>query len=71
MATKKNITAQTTAKAIGDIFFETASTVDRFGKRGNGIGLATVKKLILRAGGHIQFNTESGKGTTFEFTMSR
>ena len=51
--------------------FETASTVDRFGKRGNGIGLATVKKLILRAGGHIQFNTESGKGTTFEFTMSR
>lgn len=51
--------------------FETAVTVDRFGKRGNGIGLATVKKLILRAGGHIQFNTESGRGTTFEFTMSR
>ena len=51
--------------------FETAVTVDRFGKRGNGIGLATVKKLILRAGGHIQFKTESGRGTTFEFTMSR
>jgi signal transduction histidine kinase len=51
--------------------FETASSSDRFGKRGNGIGLATVKKLVNRMGGTIQFSTELGKGTTFEFTMPR
>lgn len=51
--------------------FETFASADRFGKRGNGIGLATVKKLINRAGGTIQFFSEKGKGTTFEFTMPR
>jgi signal transduction histidine kinase len=51
--------------------FETAATNDRFGRRGNGIGLATVKKLVNRIGGSIRFSTEIGKGTTFEFTMPR
>jgi signal transduction histidine kinase len=49
--------------------FETASSSDRYGKRGNGIGLATVKKLIARTGGTIRFHTEITKGTTFEFTL--
>lgn len=51
--------------------FETAASSDRYGKRGNGIGLATVKKLVTRAGGTIQFFTEKGKGTTFNFTLPR
>ncbi len=51
--------------------FETAATSDRYGKRGNGIGLATVKKLVTRAGGTIQFFTEKGKGTKFNFTLPR
>jgi signal transduction histidine kinase len=51
--------------------FETAASSDRYGKRGNGIGLATVKKLVNRIGGAISFSSEIGKGTIFEFTMPR
>ncbi len=51
--------------------FETACPADRFGRTGNGIGLATVKKIIERTGGTIQVDSTAGIGTTFEFTMSR
>lgn len=50
--------------------FETASPSDRYGRKGNGIGLATVKKLIERTGGTIRVHSTSGEGTTFEFTMA-
>jgi signal transduction histidine kinase len=51
--------------------FETASSADRYGNRGNGIGLATVKKLVTRTGGDVRFFSELTKGTTFEFTLPR
>jgi signal transduction histidine kinase len=51
--------------------FETAAQTDRFGNRGNGIGLAIVKKRIARIGGSIEFSTQQGVGTTFKFTLPR
>ncbi len=51
--------------------FETAAPTDRYGKRGNGIGLAIVKKRIARIGGSIEFSTQQGVGTTFTFTLPR
>jgi signal transduction histidine kinase len=51
--------------------FETAAPTDRYGNRGNGIGLAIVKKHINRLGGTIEFHSQQGKGTTFKFTMPR
>ena len=51
--------------------FTVLSTRDRFGGRGNGIGLATVKKLVEGMGGDITVDSEPGKGTRFDFTVSR
>jgi signal transduction histidine kinase len=51
--------------------FETAAPADRYGNRGNGIGLAIVKKHIVRLGGTIEFQSQQGKGTTFTFTLPR
>ena len=49
--------------------FTTLNTLDRNGKKGNGIGLSTVKKLVTNLGGDINVSSELGKGTTFEFSI--
>lgn len=49
--------------------FEIMQEKDRFGNRGNGIGLSTVKKLITGIGGKITVSSNVGKGTKICFTI--
>jgi signal transduction histidine kinase len=60
-------------KFLEDIFeiFRIVTPKDRYGVSGNGIGLATVKKLIENSGGTIQVESEIGKGATFMFTLEK
>lgn len=51
--------------------FSTAAETDRHGKKGNGIGLSTVKKLVNKLGGKITVNSEEGKYTQFNFTIKK
>lgn len=51
--------------------FEVVSSVDRFGEKGNGIGLATVKKIVETLGGSISVDSVMGRGTSFKFTLDR
>ena len=51
--------------------FATTGKLDRNGKKGNGIGLSTVKKLIEKLGGEIEVFSKLGKGTTFQFTIKK
>ena len=53
---------------IFDIF-KVAALKDRFGQRGNGIGLATVKKVVESNSGIIKVESEEGKGAKFIFTL--
>lgn len=53
---------------IFDPFFQVdGSTTRRYG--GTGLGLALIKKFILMHGGNIWVMSESGKGSTFTFTI--
>ena len=56
---------------IGSIFqlFESGGANDRFGKKGTGIGLSTVQKIILKLGGSICVTSELGVGSQFHFTL--
>ncbi len=51
--------------------FHIASNKDQYGNKGNGIGLATVKKIIEKIGGEIQVKSEEGQGAEFHFSISK
>ena len=51
--------------------FKVLANQDKFGQRGNGIGLATVKKIIEALGGTIYIESELGAGTKFIFTLEK
>ena len=55
-------------QAIFDLFSIVGNT-DRDGKKGSGIGLSTVKKLVTNLGGMISVTSTPHIGTTFEFTI--
>ena len=58
---------------IGEIFelFQTAADKDRYGEKGTGIGLSTVKKLVAAQGGSINVDSIPGKGSRFTFTIDK
>jgi signal transduction histidine kinase len=49
--------------------FYSHHATDRFGKKGNGIGLATVKNLVERLGGRISLKNNSLGGSLFRITI--
>lgn len=51
--------------------FKVLAQEDKFGQRGNGIGLATVKKIIEALGGTIYIESELGAGAKFIFTLEK
>lgn len=48
--------------------FSTVGNLDKFGQKGHGIGLSTVKKLVESLDGEITVNSELGKGTSILFS---
>jgi len=51
--------------------FKTLETKNRFNKKGSGIGLATVKKLVESAKGSISITSELNSFTTFQFSLKK
>ncbi len=51
--------------------FATTGILDRNGKKGNGIGLSTVKRLVKKLDGDIKISSTVGKGTTIVFTVRK
>lgn len=51
--------------------FNILSEKDRFGNRGTGIGLASVKKVVESCGGTISVQSSKEKGTRFDFTIQK
>ena len=50
--------------------FEVVAATDKYGDRGTGIGLATVKKLVEVLNGTIKVESEMGIGTKFVMTLA-
>ena len=44
---------------------------DKNGQRGNGIGLASVKKIVEKCRGEIKVESELGKGANFMFSLAK
>ncbi len=51
--------------------FSTVEETDRFGQRGHGIGLSTVKKLVSNLVGNINVNSKIGEGSSFKFSIKK
>ena len=51
--------------------FSTVEETDRFGQKGHGIGLSTVKKLVSNLGGNINVNSKIGEGSSFKFSIKK
>lgn len=49
--------------------FKILTPTDKFGERGNGIGLATVKKITEKMGGSVFLESDLGEGCKFNFTL--
>ncbi|MEE3243499.1 MAG: ATP-binding protein, partial [Bacteroidota bacterium] len=61
------------ADKLDSIFdlFSIASETDNKGKKGNGIGLSTVRNLVQSLGGIISVSSTEGEGATFDFTIQK
>ena len=51
--------------------FKVLAQKDKFGQTGNGIGLATVKKITEKMGGTINVTSKLGEGCEFEFMLNK
>jgi signal transduction histidine kinase len=51
--------------------FEIVAAKDKFGQTGNGIGLATVKKIVEASGGSIRVESAINDGSKFIFTLDK
>ncbi|SFU70854.1 GAF domain-containing protein [Pustulibacterium marinum] len=51
--------------------FNNLDSLDRFGQKGTGIGLATVKKIVDGLDGTISVSSEVGVGTTFTVSLPK
>lgn len=49
--------------------YKILTPTDKFGEKGNGIGLATVKKIVEKMGGSIYLESDPGTGATFHFKL--